>query len=303
MSYRPPSCCSVHSSPTFEQPSTGPGTCETTSNVEMRGSCQRSARLQYRLWAAQYADIDHAVHLHLDGQTNAVQRRSLSPSLLADGCLASRSRFPCTVEPSSVAWDGRGRSISANASRDAALHAGPRAPARRVARRRRRPPTFTRVVLTAFPEYGYANTLDLPYHPPFDFELPDYVQAGRTLLGLAHALPYDEVPVSDFEVARLYSPTWDNIPLPEFESDDRFYLAQGIVRASPLESEAREPARESPARILDYARAARGGIALCSLNCSLGLGDVDMFQPQTRDADATRSCGASSAHAFLYIRD
>lgn len=145
-----------------------------------------------------------------------------------------------------------------------------------------------------------ARRVDLPYHPPFDFELPDYVQVGRTLLGLAHAPRYDEVPVSDFEVARLDSPTWDSMPLPEFglsisymplrvrpksdltrmiESDDRFYLEQGIVRASPLESEAREPARESPARILNYARAARGGIALCSLNRPLGLGDVDAFQP------------------------
>ncbi|KJA18350.1 hypothetical protein HYPSUDRAFT_69995 [Hypholoma sublateritium FD-334 SS-4] len=83
-------------------------------------------------------------------------------------------------------------------------------------------------------EYGHANTLDLPYRPPFDFDLPDYVQVGRTLRGLAHAPRYDEMLVPDFEMARLDSPTWDSMPLPELESDDPFYLARKELSALAL---------------------------------------------------------------------
>lgn len=184
-------------------------------------------------------------------------------------------------------------------------------------------------------EYGHPNTLgalglvsssvrwltarfvDLPYRPPFDFELPDYAQVGKTLFGLAHAPRHDEVQVPDFEVMRLDSPTWDSMPLPELglsmsapllvlpKSDllhriRRSILprAQGIIRTSPRESEAGEHGSQRPAPILDRARAARTSIALRFPYHPFGLGCIDALQPQSHCADAARGCVASDAHAF-----
>ncbi|KAF9478354.1 hypothetical protein BDN70DRAFT_836229 [Pholiota conissans] len=78
-------------------------------------------------------------------------------------------------------------------------------------------------------EYGPPNTLDLPYAPPFDFELPDYKQVGKTLFQLAHSCYYDDAPLlpePDFKAAELENIEWDMIPLPAIESDDPFYLAR-----------------------------------------------------------------------------
>lgn len=58
---------------------------------------------------------------------------------------------------------------------------------------------------------------DLPYEPPFDFELPDYTEVGTTLFKLAHLPPYDDrlVPDMDFPVEQIEMVPWDTLELPE----------------------------------------------------------------------------------------
>ncbi|KAF8196535.1 hypothetical protein BJ912DRAFT_900319 [Pholiota molesta] len=100
-------------------------------------------------------------------------------------------------------------------------------------------------------EYGPPNTLDLPYEPPFDFQLPDYKEVGRTLFQLAHSCRYDDTPAlpePDFKEAELEPANWDMMPLPPIESDDPFYLARleslalpskvkaAIARPKPLQA-------------------------------------------------------------------
>ncbi|CAA7260777.1 unnamed protein product [Cyclocybe aegerita] len=78
-------------------------------------------------------------------------------------------------------------------------------------------------------EYGPPNTLDLPYQPPFDFELPDYKEVGKALRQLAFSVPCDDIPAfpePEIPVSELEIQTWDLIPLPALESDDPFDLAR-----------------------------------------------------------------------------
>ncbi|KAJ3501804.1 hypothetical protein NLJ89_g9176 [Agrocybe chaxingu] len=78
-------------------------------------------------------------------------------------------------------------------------------------------------------EYGPPNTLDLPYEPPFDFELPDYKEVGKALRQLAFSVPYDDIPSfpePEFPVSELEAQTWDMLPLPALASDDPFDLAR-----------------------------------------------------------------------------
>ena len=63
----------------------------------------------------------------------------------------------------------------------------------------------------------YFIKLDLPYQPPFDFELPDYKVLGKNLRNLAHSCPYDDTPSPpelDIVVSDIAISTWDMIKLP-----------------------------------------------------------------------------------------
>lgn len=45
-------------------------------------------------------------------------------------------------------------------------------------------------------------SLDMPYQPPFDFELPDYKVVGKTLVELSYSQPYydEDTPPEDLEI-------------------------------------------------------------------------------------------------------
>ncbi|KAH9484775.1 hypothetical protein JR316_0001677 [Psilocybe cubensis] len=75
-------------------------------------------------------------------------------------------------------------------------------------------------------EYGPPNTLDIPFQPSYDFDLPDYKQLGKTLFQLAHSVPYEDVSPPDEPIIQLESANWNMIHLPELESDDPFVLAR-----------------------------------------------------------------------------
>ena len=63
----------------------------------------------------------------------------------------------------------------------------------------------------------YFTKIDLPYQPPFDFELPDYKVLGKNLRNLAHSCPYDDTPSPpelDIVVSDIAISTWDMIKLP-----------------------------------------------------------------------------------------
>lgn len=61
--------------------------------------------------------------------------------------------------------------------------------------------------------------LDLPYQPPFDFELPTYKDVGKSLLKLAHSYPYDEDDSPAVEITideeAVEVTTWKMFALPE----------------------------------------------------------------------------------------
>ncbi|KAG7086422.1 hypothetical protein E1B28_002376 [Marasmius oreades] len=74
-------------------------------------------------------------------------------------------------------------------------------------------------------EYMPPNTLDLPYQPPLDFQLPDYREVGKVLMGFSRNLVLDE-PQPPPEIAPraedIAPIPWNMIPLPELEDDDPF---------------------------------------------------------------------------------
>ncbi|KAF9526855.1 hypothetical protein CPB83DRAFT_895707 [Crepidotus variabilis] len=106
-------------------------------------------------------------------------------------------------------------------------------------------------------EYGPPNTLDLPYQPPFDFELPDYKEVGKTLRRIAFSVPYDDTPpLPDPEIhpSDVRIEPWDMISLPPLESDDPFHLARLEIEAAKAKTKAqtklapsRLPPRTRPA--------------------------------------------------------
>ncbi|KAF9455164.1 hypothetical protein BDZ94DRAFT_1242450, partial [Collybia nuda] len=77
----------------------------------------------------------------------------------------------------------------------------------------------------------------LPYQPPFDFELPDYTEVGKTLLELAHSPPYENEPVPemDFPVDQIKFIPWDMLDRPELgpDEDDPFYQTRSGVKVAP----------------------------------------------------------------------
>ncbi|KAF8893615.1 hypothetical protein BD779DRAFT_1507284 [Infundibulicybe gibba] len=75
-------------------------------------------------------------------------------------------------------------------------------------------------------EYMAPNTVNLPYTPPIDFELPDYKIVGKTLLSLAHSCPYDDSPPPELSM----------------ECDDPFHQAKMEQQAAmkpPMKSDSR----------------------------------------------------------------
>ncbi|PPQ80204.1 hypothetical protein CVT25_003557 [Psilocybe cyanescens] len=103
-------------------------------------------------------------------------------------------------------------------------------------------------------EYGPPNTLDIPFQPHYDFELPDYKQVGKTLFQLAHSNLFEEVappPQPNISPSDLEKLNWDMIPLPDIggcahympasrrlqtkllASDDPFFLARLDAKPPP----------------------------------------------------------------------
>lgn len=60
--------------------------------------------------------------------------------------------------------------------------------------------------------------IDLPYQPPFDFELPNYKVVGRTIMDFARNYPYDEddAPAEiEMDAEQIHCLTWDMLSLAE----------------------------------------------------------------------------------------
>ncbi|KAF8233368.1 hypothetical protein L208DRAFT_1395830 [Tricholoma matsutake] len=86
-------------------------------------------------------------------------------------------------------------------------------------------------------EYMPPNTLDLPYQPPFDFELPTYKDVGKSLLKLAHSYPYDEDDSPAVEITideeAVEVTTWKMFALPELDNnDDPFHEPIAVQKKS-----------------------------------------------------------------------
>ncbi|KAL0956969.1 hypothetical protein HGRIS_003071 [Hohenbuehelia grisea] len=67
--------------------------------------------------------------------------------------------------------------------------------------------------------------LELPYTPPFDFELPNYKELGASFLQVTRSYPVDETPLSPLDLNEGYTferPAWESIPLPKLGDDDPF---------------------------------------------------------------------------------
>lgn len=71
-------------------------------------------------------------------------------------------------------------------------------------------------------EYMAPNTLDLPYQPPFDFDLPNYKEVGKDLAKLAFSFPIDDTPPAEIEINQedIEPVSWDLLSLPDLEDDD-----------------------------------------------------------------------------------
>jgi len=79
-------------------------------------------------------------------------------------------------------------------------------------------------------EFMAPNTLNLPYDPPVDFELPDYKVLGKNLRHLAYSCPYDDSPSPpqlDIVISDIAVSSWDMLKLPPLSlEDDPFYQAR-----------------------------------------------------------------------------
>ncbi|KAJ7121954.1 hypothetical protein C8R43DRAFT_1032643 [Mycena crocata] len=72
-------------------------------------------------------------------------------------------------------------------------------------------------------EYMPPSAVELPYTPPFDFDLPNYATVGAGLLRLAQSYPYDDV--SPIELEPAPEACLCDMPvftLPDIQSDDPF---------------------------------------------------------------------------------
>ncbi|KAF8704396.1 hypothetical protein AX14_014033 [Amanita brunnescens Koide BX004] len=99
-------------------------------------------------------------------------------------------------------------------------------------------------------EYMPPNTLDLPYQPPFDFELPNYEQVGKSLWSLLHSCPADDTPPPEHEPdLSHFKPDWDLLPTLKNLSedvDDPFYRAKAPpTRKTTTKANAPRPASGS----------------------------------------------------------
>jgi hypothetical protein len=61
------------------------------------------------------------------------------------------------------------------------------------------------------------HSTDLPYQPPFDFELPDYTEVGKKIRDLAFSFPFDDAPgppEPEFPITELEPAVWETFSLP-----------------------------------------------------------------------------------------
>ncbi|KAH8822635.1 hypothetical protein DL96DRAFT_1683698 [Flagelloscypha sp. PMI_526] len=100
-------------------------------------------------------------------------------------------------------------------------------------------------------EYCPPNTLELPYQPPFDFEMPDYLSLGHTLRDFDVRLEQDEefcLGMAD-DAALDLSEMDSNLCLPELEDDPFAFLksAPPVSLSKPAPSTSRTPSVMSTA--------------------------------------------------------
>jgi len=110
------------------------------------------------------------------------------------------------------------------------------------------------------------NTLDLPYEPPLDFELPDYKVLGKNLRNLAYSCPYDDSPSPpepEIVVSDIAISTWDMFKLPPLSlEDDPFHQA----RAELAQASGKTPIPISKTRVVTKTRLQPSGLARQSSN-------------------------------------
>lgn len=66
--------------------------------------------------------------------------------------------------------------------------------------------------------------VDLPYQPPFDFELPDYRELGKALRQAAFSVAFED-PVTLPEPSipsEIFTDPWGTVPLPEIGRSTTF---------------------------------------------------------------------------------
>ncbi|KAJ3573158.1 hypothetical protein NP233_g2612 [Leucocoprinus birnbaumii] len=82
-------------------------------------------------------------------------------------------------------------------------------------------------------EYLPPNTLDLPYQPPFEFDLPDYKLLGQAVLRNVFSYPAEDLPppTFDFTLSDQDLMKWDSLSLPSLLSEsESFSLAKGVTK-------------------------------------------------------------------------
>lgn len=87
-------------------------------------------------------------------------------------------------------------------------------------------------------EYMAPNTLDLPYQPPFDFELPDYKALGQAFRkAIFSPVGDDWNPVFE-DPEMLEVPAMTSLPLKEIDDDDPFKKPQAkpVIGAKPIQA-------------------------------------------------------------------
>ncbi|EAU90952.1 hypothetical protein CC1G_02339 [Coprinopsis cinerea okayama7 len=92
-------------------------------------------------------------------------------------------------------------------------------------------------------EYMAPNTLDLPYQPPFDFDLPDYKSLAQDFRKVVFSIPFDdrEVQLPDIDSTQPISESWSLMALKELDDDDPFRQLQPKATAP----KAAEPTKRS----------------------------------------------------------
>ncbi|TRM70327.1 hypothetical protein BD626DRAFT_580435 [Schizophyllum amplum] len=109
-------------------------------------------------------------------------------------------------------------------------------------------------------EYMPPNTLDLPYVPPFDFEMPDYKKVGAAVTEIMHSYAYEDTappPDPTIDEKDLIVPMERLLPLeiPEDEDDPFVMAKQKPVAPAPKPAGLARAASAASSRLPSTSRA------------------------------------------------